>query len=383
MRQIDRGHLEVGTDRSICIFATIPLSCKGICGCGFGKGKGGGASMRFLSEGINEKIMEKLKNAIEARIAVAFFKPDDQMLHTLRGIAKLKLIVSEEFTFNNPHQLEKLETAELRSISPYDPRGKLHATVFIVKMGNGSCWTLVGSANLTSGGMSSNQEACMIMESANPEDAESIQQVEGWFDSLSARPINLEQAKSIYDNRPKHRPEPRITDRRYWALKTTSDAGRKDHWDMFWRERVIAIGWESLPVNPSSVSRERLRTSIKDTYHRPKRSWEKAAVSIEKFKDGMKLGDIVLLCRGYTSAQRKPVHIYAIATVDGPFRAYPKRQAEWRFKRNAVIQPVDKCLPRDVVAEALGKKTLLETIHELDKDGFDRIANELKVPTYK
>lgn len=85
--------------------------------------------MRFLSDGIGDLVLEELGNAIEARLAVAFFNPDDQVLGALARLTKLTLIVSEEFTINNPYKLEKLKTARLRSIPPDADNGKLHASV--------------------------------------------------------------------------------------------------------------------------------------------------------------------------------------------------------------------------------------------------------------
>jgi len=64
--------------------------------------EGSSASVRFLSDGIGELVLEKLGKAIEAHLAVAFFNPSDRMLDVLARIKKLKLIVSEEFSINNP-----------------------------------------------------------------------------------------------------------------------------------------------------------------------------------------------------------------------------------------------------------------------------------------
>jgi len=65
--------------------------------------------MKFLSHGIGELVLKELRKASEARLAVAFFNPDNRMLDALAGLPKLKLIVSEEFAFTNPYKLEKLK----------------------------------------------------------------------------------------------------------------------------------------------------------------------------------------------------------------------------------------------------------------------------------
>jgi HKD family nuclease len=338
--------------------------------------------VKFLSDGIGKLVLEKLGQTIEARLAVAFFNPDDQMLNALLGLSKLKLIVSEEFTINNPYKLEKLRTTSLRSIPPDDKNGKLHAKVLIAKLQDGSYWTLLGSANLTHQGMFSNQEACLTMDSDNPADEESAQNIRIWFDSLFqvARQPNLTQAKLIFDERAQYRIEQRpskqmLINSGYWVLKTTSGSMGKQFWPMFLAESVIAVGWAELPLDPSKVSMEKLRASVSKTY--PSRSEKRDATNIKKFV-AMEKGDIVLLCRGYTSKQKKDVHIHGLARVTGSFRAEAWKKGDWRFKHDAVIQEINMDLPIDIVASALGKQSLRGTIHALKKSDFDRLAKKLK-----
>src|SRR4029077_15943180 len=271
--------------------------------------------MRFLSEGIGELVLAKLDKAIEARLAVAFFNPNDRMLRVLAGISNVKLIVSEEYTFNNPYKLEKLQTAALRSVPPYDANGKLHAKVLIIKLQDDSYWILLGSANLTHQGMFSNQEACVVMESDNPEDETSVREIRGWFDSLfqSAHPLNLDQAKVIYDARSQYRlvsrPSERLAiDVGYWALKTTSGSSGKEYWPMFLEESVIAIGWNEISLDPSKVSDAQLRVAHKETFASSDNEANQSTVQIRNFVD-LKRDDIVLICRGYNSTQKKDVHI--------------------------------------------------------------------------
>ena len=266
------------------------------------------------------------------------------MLHALAALPKLKLIVSEEFAFTNPYKLEKLKLNLLRSVAPDDVHGKLHAKILILKRRNGSYWTLLGSANLTHQGMFSNQEACVVMESGDPADDESAQAIRDWFDSLfqRARRPDLDQAKLIYDAQSRYRRVPRpaneaATEPGYWALKTTSGSTGQQHWPMFLAENVVAVGWEDLPVDPSKVSDVQLRAAIKETYPDDSNmSVNIAVMSIKKFVS-LDNEDIVLLCRGYTSAQKKDVRIHGVARVIGPFRAERRRRGHWRFKHDAVI----------------------------------------------
>jgi HKD family nuclease len=346
--------------------------------------EGSSASVRFLSDGIGELVLEKLGKAIEAHLAVAFFNPSDRMLYVLARIKKLKLIVSEEFSINNPYKLEKLKAAALRSVPPDDANGKLHAKVLIVKLPDGSYWTLLGSANLTHQGMFSNQEACVVMESDNPADEISAREISGWFDSLfqSAKFPNLDQAKLIFDTRSQYQLVRRTslemaTDAGYWALKTTSGSSGKSHWPMFLAESVVAIGWSELPVDPSKVSDLQLQAALRKKYDYSDRQATIHANQIGKFV-GLKKGDMVLVCRGYAPVQEKDVHIHGIARVMGAFRAEAWKKGEWRFKHGAVIQEIDLDLPREVVASALRKQSLRQTIHALEKADFDRLVKKLK-----
>ena len=338
--------------------------------------------MKFLSHGIGELMLRELSKASEALLAVAFFNPNDRMLDALVRIPKLKLIVSEEFTVNNPYKLEKLKRDTLRSIAPDNPHGKLHAKVLIVKRRDGSYWTLLGSANLTHQGMFSNQEACVVMESGDPLDDRSVQEMRSWFDSLFQRgqQPDLDLAKLIFDAQSQYRLVPRsskemATETGYWALKSSTG---DQHWPMFLAESVVAVGWEDLGVDPSKVSDAQLRAEIQATYrYDSDRSVNIAAVTIKKFVD-LKIDDIILLCRGYTSTQKKDVHIHGLARVTGLFRTEPRKKGKWRFKHDAVIQEINIDLPRDLVATALGKESLRQTIHALTKVDFDHFTRSLK-----
>lgn len=335
--------------------------------------------MKFLSDRIGDLVVEKLGTAVEAHVAVAFFSPSPEMLAALMRLNKLTLIISEEFTITNPYVLEKLEKATLRSIRP--DQGKLLAKVFIVKQRDGSCWALVGSANLTSLGMSTNQEACVEMHSESPSDRQSVLQIRDWFDALLKRSHqpNLEQAKSIFDSRSGlrlvQRPSLAETkDADYWALKPGENG---DHWGMFLDDRVILVGWANLDVDPSKISDSQLRTALRKAY--PQNTNQQVnmdAANLRKFVS-LKTDDIVLICSGYDSNQRKDVHVYGFARVVSPFRIKTRRKGEWKFKHDAVIQVIEEDVPRDVIASALKKESMRQTIHHLEKAEFGRLAKKL------
>ena len=123
--------------------------------------------MNFHSKSIGDRLLDKLTQATKVQIASAFFCPNDRLLSALRAVPRVELIVSEEFTINDPYKLERLKKADVRSIPPDHPDGKLHAKVFIVTLRDDSQWVLLGSANLTQPGLFANQEACIDLNSAS------------------------------------------------------------------------------------------------------------------------------------------------------------------------------------------------------------------------
>src|ERR1700723_2629105 len=106
--------------------------------------------MRFARVRLGELLIRELKSARAARIAVAYFNPDQEMLAVLAGVPRLKLVVSDDFQFNNPYKLEILARhGTVRFVPSEMDAGKLHAKVFVVHRKSGTRWVMVGSANLT------------------------------------------------------------------------------------------------------------------------------------------------------------------------------------------------------------------------------------------
>jgi hypothetical protein len=337
---------------------------------------------------IGRIVLNELHNAIDVRLAMAYFNPDKGALTALRDVPRLTLIISEEFTINDPYKLEELpSTATVRSVPADSENGKLHAKVLVVKRPDGDLWVLVGSANMTWQGLFSNQEACVVLESRNTADRTAIDRITDWFDSLlnTARSPDLEAAKTVFNSRSQYRLERRPVSTttteattRYWALKCTSGSLGEVHWPSFLSEHEIAIGWPDIGVDPSGVSKLEIRDAIADAYP-DEMDATGAADKITKFVE-LNIGDIVLICRGFPSNSREPVHIYGIARVTGPFRDDRSSKWAWRFKHDAVIQQVQMYLPKEVVATALGKGSLLGAINALDRSGIERLVEQLGVP---
>jgi hypothetical protein len=260
--------------------------------------------------------------------------------------------------------------------------------VFIVTLRDGSQWVLMGSANLTYQGLFANQEACIDLHSASTAEELVIGHIRRWFDDLfaKARCPDLAQAKAIFDQRSRYRLEPRPSmpaamQLEYRALKTTSGgANAEEHWPRFLSEGMVAIGWEQLDVDPSKVDDSKLRKALR-TILDPQRPGS-VDFGVRTIRDFISLpnGSIIVVCRGLVPKQVKPVHIYAFARVTGPFRADPINGTQWRFKRNAVIQPIGTSLPAATFSAAVQKNSFRQTMHRISADTAQRLADALGVP---
>src|SRR5580698_10615093 len=196
--------------------------------------------MEFVGQNIGKLLLKKLEKTREAKVAVAYFTPDADTLDALAACGQLDMVISEEFAINNPYKLEKLARAKLLAIAPESEYGKFHGKVFVLKLDDNSSWVLLGSANLTHAGMFSNQEACITLDSSDSGDDVVISRIMTWFDLLSQRagPIDIAQAKSIFDNRSRLMLVQRPTafppqNSNFWALKTTSGTFGRSRWPMF------------------------------------------------------------------------------------------------------------------------------------------------------
>ena len=344
--------------------------------------------MNFQTKNIGANFLDKIAQASKVQIASAFFCPSDPLLNALKAAPRVELIISEEFTINDPYKLEQLKRANVRSIPPDHTDGKLHAKVFIVTLRDGHRWGLLGSANFTHQGMFTNQEACIDLHSSSIEEERVLDEIQLWFRGRfeKARRPDMAVAKAIFNQRSRYRLEPRplalaATLPEYWALKTTSGgADSEEHWPYFLAEGIVAIGWEQLEVDPSQVDDSRLRAALKKILDRKKpRSVDFGVRTIRDFIN-LPNGSIIVICRGLVPNQMKPVHIYGFARVDGPFRADCRNGTQWRFKRDAVIQPVGTSVPATTFAKAVQRESLRQTMHRISADTVRHLADALDLP---
>lgn len=335
-------------------------------------------------------LLEQLQEAQSVTLAVAYFLPDERTLKVLESVPELKLFYSEEYVINDPARLERLaRSAHVAGVPTDTAIGKLHAKVALCTKADGTQWALVGSANLTSSGLFRNSEACIAIDSSDLEGAQAIQEIEKWLRMVEAHARETKdwtEARRIHAAQERYRLEPRDKGPpqipgglQHWVLKTRSGHTGEDHWSAFQAEQVLAIGWDDIKVNPALVSEAQLRADVQRAYPSyGARKVARVATKLRRFHN-MRPGDRVLILRGY-NVQQDEVFIYGVARVEGP--AFEDSGSRWwRFKYPALIQPLEIEISRDVVAKALGKKTLLEAIHEIDGKAFDSLAQALRQET--
>ena len=91
-------------------------------------------------------------------------------------------------------------------------------------------------------------------------------------------------------------------------------------------------------------------------------------------------GDKVLICQGYAPIQHKKVHLYGIATVTGLFEDQDSKGWKWRFRHKAKIEPFGtngEEVSKEFLVRRLEKGALLQTLHEISKEGFERIIEDI------
>jgi hypothetical protein len=351
--------------------------------------------MEFATADLGTSLLRELKVAAKVIAAVAYFNPDDTVLSALKQVPRLKLLVTADFQFNNPYKLESLCRAGvwLRAVPVDAIAGKLHSKVFLIQRGDGTCWAMAGSANLTRAGLYSNQETCFVIDSGKQGDDVHLNQMKAWLDDMCGEDyseIDFDLAKAIYETRARIKVVPAKAGSesaesshavRYWALKPGWGG---EYWQNFLAENVISLGWGEMPGNPATMSPAAVEKAYSATW--PDDSDRAVSVNVSqiiKFTQSMGLGDLVLICGrfdGTPLGKVRNVFIYGIARtvgIDGQSLIDDKKSKWFRFKRRASIQRLELAIPRAVIAKALDKDAFVPTIQSIDRKGFERLAKVL------
>lgn len=343
--------------------------------------------MELLTNRQNDKIGDRLyaefRRARNVCVAMAYFLPNDAALGLMDKVPDLRIIVSDEFNINNPDKLKALTNkGRVRCIptSPEYTHGRLHAKVIWGMRDDSSEFAIVGSANLTTEGLFSNQEACIFFDSKIQGDAQVIHSVSSWFNYVWTGAVHFDykKAKTVFDNTCRHWRKRNRTYAKdsaipnYWVLKTTEGAGGKSYWHQFLEEDVIAIGWKELSIDPAEVSHQELISALKSVWDYTARQCSIAANTIREFTHDVRPGDMVVISGGYPPNSEKDVYIYGVARVTGEFRE--TKGPGWRYIHDANIQIIERYFPKSLLVSCLHRQSLLKTIHRIDQAGFETLC---------
>lgn len=343
--------------------------------------------MEFVATDLRDRLLRELSAASQADIAVAYFCPEPVTLAALQEVPQLRLLVSNNFQINNPDSLEALHQNGkwVRAISPEGHGGNLHAKVYLVTRRDHSCWAMVGSANLTRSGLTSNQEACIILDSKDPADAVQLKAIRSWIDVLCSQnlpEIDYELVRMVYrsQNRQHFTSSPPPLGTGYWALKP-GESG--EFWQNWLAENVVSIGWRQLP-DTSHMSRADADAAYRAA--RPEDSDGRVNTNVPQilnFTQNMQHDQLVFICGRYDSVgpADRDVYIYGVArTINVNAQCYYfDTESTWhRCKRHAHIQRIEQSLPRSLIIQAIQRGSFVPTIMRLDQQAFGALAQVLQ-----
>lgn len=229
--------------------------------------------MEFATTNLREKLLHELQEAKSVKIAVAYFSPEQNVLAALQQVPRLRLLVAKDFQVNNPDSLESLSKRRhwVRAVSAEEHGGNLHSKVYLIRRKDNSLWAMVGSANLTRPGLTSNQEACVIFDSRQEEDEAALFGIRAWLDELFSQDypaIDFDLARAVFETRNKGNARRSASERggrqasRYWAVKPGYCG---EYWLHFLAEEVVAIGWEDMG-DPSKMTHQQAIAAYRATW---------------------------------------------------------------------------------------------------------------------
>jgi predicted Mrr-cat superfamily restriction endonuclease len=153
-------------------------------------------------------------------------------------------------------------------------------------------------------------------------------------------------------------------ERKCWVIKTTEGGLRKkDHWDDFKMDNVVAVGWSWIKADPAKFSN--YRDFFKHLYSKKyayEGSLSHIASTIYKFAHDWQYDDLIVICEGYSANQLKKVRLHGFAFA-GDYFFDPKPEWRWRYKRNAEIKSIERDIPKSLFVKSFGMGSLLKTTH--------------------
>jgi len=245
---------------------------------------------------------------------------------------------------------------------------------------------MVGSANFTRSGLTSNQEACIFLDSKDQADAAQLTAIRRWINNFRRHnlpEIDFELARAVYQVRNQQHPKssPIILGTGCWALKP----GRSgEFWQNWLAENVVSIGWRKLP-DTSRMSRSEAVSAYRAA--RPEDPDGKVRTNVPQilnFTQNMQSGQLVLVCGRYDGVGKidRDVYIYGVARtieVNGQCYYFDTGSTWHRCKRHAQIQRIEQSLPRSLVGQAVQRNSFVPTIMPLDQQRFNALEKILRV----
>ena len=172
--------------------------------------------------------------------------------------------------------------------------------------------------------------------------------------------------------------------KQYWIVKTSADDDGeivKEYWEEFKDpnknegKTVIAIGWmNNHSFDPDKISKKEILAYISGKYYpaTPRRALVATNI-IWKFLHEMRVGDEVILCKGFPGNQKKPVRVYGIAEITGTNWNHIESSWGFHLKRQVnYISIIEKDFDINKFTELIGKKSLRLTIHEINESNFNQ-----------
>lgn len=360
--------------------------------------------MNLQGDEIGHWVKTTAEKADKLIIVSPFFSVNTEIRSWLEGVPNLNILIGDEFSINNPDTLKELSenfSTDIRCIYRDQLGKRLHAKIFFCTEPSGRCQALVGSANFTVRGLTTNKELAVSFDSNIETDRSILEQIRKWIVKLkdSSLCVDWEQAK--LENQ-KFRDQIVRTDkfgtdhqtRNYWVLKTTAGPQGDSYWENFIKEKVISIGWEDIAtimsdngIEPREYSLDTLKAAAAE-WHETTDGWRidpnHAARMIHKFSKEFSIHDRVIVCKGYNGNQYADVHLYGLAVVKDcayydTYSKGDKGKIWWRLKRSADIRRMDVDIPKEVFTSTLQEKgSLLKTIHDISKEDYERFFSRIQ-----
>lgn len=331
-------------------------------------------------------------------IASPFFTYNNEIESLLISIPRLQVIVSDEFSTIDPGPLKLLSeraSCDVSCIYRAQFGRRLHAKVFYAES-SGRRQAMVGSANFTVRGLKGNEEQAVSFDSQFETDRPLLDEIEHWIHELqqSATEVDWARAKRQYERSPNPNDQAdgfdtylRSSAQNFWVLKTTEGSDGQSRWRDFVEEGVISIGWKGIVrimgdegLEPNEYTREDLYAAAVRWTEEENRFGDPnhAARMLDCFASEFSIGDRIIVCRGYAFRQRADVHLYGLAIVDG--NAFDDATSHWwRLNRRAVLEPMRIDLPTEAFVNTLGKRSLLQTVHQISEQAYQRFLRRIRV----